>query len=81
MDETRVCVCGKEFKPRNVRQYYCCEKCQQDYNRETARELKARARYLKWLESHKGMKQITEINDKALAAGMSYGVYVALKGV
>lgn len=79
--ETKTCMCGKVFKAKSDRHLFCSRRCQSNYNMESRMETKARARYRKWLEEHKSMKSIEELNTKALAAGMSYGVYVALKGV
>ena len=87
MREYKICeCCAKSFEPVNNNNIYCCEECkkimkarkQQEYQKNYLRA--PRVKKPKPRAKRKGMT-LEQINTEALKAGMSYGKYVALKGL
>lgn len=81
-----VCViCGKKFNPRNCTSTCCSKECMREKQR-----IKDHKRTKMYQETHRGeisasrkkhkVDEITLIQRKAQAAGLSYGQYVAKHG-
>lgn len=63
-----VCLnCGKTFMQTKIKQKYCCNACQRIHYYNRAKQFKA--------EPKKPVSDLSEINRKARAVGMSYGQY------
>ena len=77
MQEMKACkYCGKKFLSVKSNHVYCCSYCSKQ-----ARNKLAREEGKKEIPKPKPKKKdrITEINEAAKAAGMSYGKYVAMQ--
>lgn len=73
----RICKrCGKPFIPETYCQKYCEKACQLEANREQTKE---RMRRLK--ECNRKKTSLKQLTVEARKAGMSYGQYVAMKGL
>ena len=70
--------CGIIFDKKTNNQRYCCPECKKIGQRRKAREY-YRAHYVPkgQAEEKKKPPSLTEINQKARAAGMTYGQYMA----
>lgn len=70
--------CGIIFDKKTNNQRYCCPECKKIGQRRKSREY-YRAHYVPkgQAEEKKKPPSLTEINQKARAAGMTYGQYMA----
>ena len=70
--------CGIIFEKQANNQRYCCEECKKIGQRRKSREYQ-RAKYVKKGQAEEKNKppSLTEINQRARAAGMTYGQYMA----
>ena len=75
MMEIRCENCGLIFEKQHHNQRYCCDECRRKGNR---RKTKERYKQQKAVRKIKNKKPtLSEINNKARAAGMTYGKYMA----
>lgn len=79
-DAEKICLlCGRIFIPKEKAQRYCCKGCA----KEAARERERERRQGGCIRRHRlsdNMHAIVLLNEKARAAGMHYGAYVARYG-
>lgn len=81
MAEERKCkYCGQLFIPVTHRQFYCNESCRLERNRERSRE-QGKSNTIQRRKQKAKKAAIRDIAAEAKAAGMSYGQYVAMKGL
>ena len=77
MREIRKCkICGREFIAKRKNQIYCDKSCTAKAGvlaTKERRKAKAAA------EKSKPKRSISDINEEARAAGMTYGQYVAMQ--
>lgn len=76
----RVCPnCGKRFIASSIRQKCCCDKCAQKYY--YAKKKESVVEPVVEPVEEKPKLTVWEIEERARAAGMRYGMYVALNGL
>lgn len=74
-------ICGKEFHPERITGVYCSKECAGIGNCQKACAASRRQREREALKpKKKKLDNITEIQRKAQAAGLSYGQYIAKYG-
>ena len=72
--------CKKEFIQLRHTQTYCSVECRTKATRERDRERERKVREAKRMEKNK-KSALRELTIEARAHGMTYGQYVALKGI
>lgn len=72
--EMRCGNCGLIFEKQNYNQRYCCDACRRKGN---SRKSKERYRLQKIAKQKNKKPTLADINNKARAAGMTYGKYMA----
>jgi len=69
--------CGKIFVKQTNNQRYCCEECKRIGQRRKSREYQKMNYVRKGQPKKKRPPSLAEINQRARAAGMTYGKYMA----
>ena len=74
--KTLVCsYCGNSFKQLTYKQIYCNSDCRNGVNNKKRRDRRAGTR------KKKGISELHRLARESREAGMTYGQYVAMKGV
>lgn len=75
--EAKCEECGLIFEKKRNNQRYCCPECSKAGRLRKSRENHRAARLAKQRQAKNRKPTLSEINQKARAAGMTYGKYMA----
>lgn len=75
--EIRCDGCGLIFEKQNYNQHYCCDECRRQGYLKKQRERYRQQKALKQKMQKNKKPTLSEINQRARAAGMTYGKYMA----
>lgn len=75
--EVRCENCGLIFEKQHHNQHYCCDACRRQAYRRRQRERYMQQKELNQKSRKNRKPTLSEINQKARAAGMTYGEYMA----
>ena len=69
--------CGLIFEKQNYNQHYCCDACRRQGNKRKSQERYRQQKALNQRKKKNKKPTLSEINQRARAAGMTYGKYMA----